>query len=108
MLHVAQVFVLLNAEPGPNGEWVEGTEVLVLKNEADEPVIAMFSAPERAAGWPENAPGYDHGLLVAFRWLLGGVVPGVGIVLNPGSEIGVEISPTLVKKLQDAAGQASA
>lgn len=100
LLCASQVFVMLNQPLGAGGAWVEGTELLVLEGPERAPVIAVFTAPERAVMWRGIATGFDHGLLVDFRWVLGGIVNDVGIALNPGSEVGLEMSADMVKKLQ--------
>lgn len=97
----SQVFVMVSQTLGEDGQWLENTRMLVLENEAGAPLIAVFSAPERSIMWHEVATGFGHGLLVDFRWVLGGVVDEVGIALNPGSEVGVELAPNMVKKLRD-------
>lgn len=98
-----QVFVLLDRAITEGGEWDEGTSPLVLTNEADEPMFAVFSAPERASLWSEQAPAFEHALQVDFRWLLSGISDGVGVVLNPGFDVGMEMIPEAVAQLKQRA-----
>lgn len=102
-LHGAQVFVLVDRELGPGGAWTEDTSLLVLQGPSGAPVVAVFSAPERAKDWPERAPAFRWGLLVDFRWLLQGVSPQAGIVVNPDCEVGVELTTDILAKLRQAA-----
>ena len=108
-LHDAQVFVLVDRELGPGGTWTEDTSLLVLNSPSGAPVVAVFSAPERAKDWPERAPAFRWGLHVEFRWLLQGLSPQVGIVVNPDSEVGVELTTEILGKLRQtvAAGPAA-
>lgn len=99
-LFAATVFTLLNEEPGADGTLSDTASLLVLNSEAQEPLVGLFTAAERAAGWPERAPAYRYGLLVEFRWLLPRLADGVGIVLNPGAAVAVELPPELVGKLR--------
>lgn len=99
-LFAAKVFTLLNEEPGADGALSGTASLLVLNSEAHEPLVGLFTAAERAAGWPEQAPAYRYGLLVEFRWLLPRLSDGVGIVLNPGASVAVELPPELVAKLR--------
>lgn len=101
-LVAAQVFTLFNEEPGADGNFSDNASMLVLNSEGNVPLVGLFTAPERAAGWPEQAPAYRYGLLVAFRWLLPRLADGVGIVLNPGAPVAVELPPVLVGKLRDS------
>ncbi len=102
VLHDAQVLVLVDRELGPGGAWTEDTSMLVLNSPSGTPVVAVFSAPERAKDWPERAPAFRWGLQVEFRWLLQGISPQVGIVVNPDCEVGVEMNTEILGKLRQA------
>lgn len=101
-LHGAQVFVLIDRELGPGGAWTEDTSMLVLNSPSGAPVVAVFSSPERAKDWPERAPAFRWGLQVAFSWLLQGLSPQAGIVVNPDCEVGVELTTEILAKLRQA------
>lgn len=102
LLH-EQVFVLIDRPIGEGGQWDEQTTPLVLTSEAGEPMFAVFSAPERAAPWAERVADFEHALQVDFAWLLGGIPEQVGIVFNPGFDIGMEMSPDAVTRLKERA-----
>ena len=95
------IFVLLDKDPGPEGKWEDAASPLVLKNHAGTPVIAMFTAPERAIAMASQFPAFGYGLIIRFAWVLARMSPGVGIVLNPGTLFGMEIPPAAVQGLQD-------
>lgn len=98
-----QVFVLIDRPIEEGGQWDEQTTPLVLTSEAGEPMFAVFSAPEHAAPWAERLTQFENALQVDFTWLLGGIAAEVGIVLNPGFDIGMEMSPDAVSRLKERA-----
>lgn len=95
----SQVFVLLDKEVAPNG-WDNSASPMVLSNHSGIPVLATFTSPERSDGWPAQLPQFSFGLLTDFRWLLRGVAPGVGVVVNPGLSVGLELAPERVAELR--------
>lgn len=101
-LHGTQVFVLINKQLGPDTPWDEETALLVLNGQAGTPVVAVFSAAERAIDWPAQAPAFRFGLWVEFRWLLGGIAPELGIAINPGAAVGLELAPAMLQQLRDS------
>lgn len=98
-----KIFVLVDKEIPEGGEWDESITPLVLTNDANEPMFAVFSATERAVGWSEQVPAFENALHLDFRWLLGGIADGVGIVLNPGFDVGMEMIPDAVAQLKQRA-----
>jgi hypothetical protein len=96
----SKVTVLLDKELGPSGQWDNSATPLVLSNAAGNPVLAMFTAPERATPWHNRVPGYEFGLVTDFRWLLRGIGEDVGVVINPGHPVGMELIPEGVAKLK--------
>lgn len=101
-LFASQVIVLINQDPGPGGQWTDETSLMILNSASGIPVIAMFSSLGRSSMWPDQSGEFQYALEVDFGWLLNGVMEGVGIVLNPGSTVGVEMAPELVVKLQES------
>lgn len=98
-----QVFVLLDKPVGADAEWDDTITPLVLTSEAHEPMFAVFSAVERASPWRAQLPRFENALQVDVRWLLGAMADGVGIVLNPGFDIGMEMIPDAVVQLKQRA-----
>jgi hypothetical protein len=101
-LLVSQVFVLLDKEAGPDNTWDNSASPLVLNGSAGTPMLAIFTSPERSSTWPTRFPQFAFGLLADFKWLLKGVVSGVGIVINPGLAVGLKMSPSGVLQLKSA------
>lgn len=96
----AQVFVLLDQDPGPEGNWQESASPLVLSSHQGVPVLAIFTAPERAIAMTNQFPAFAYGLLIDFSWLLQRINAGAGLVINPGTLVGMEMPPAGVQQLQ--------
>lgn len=103
-LKSSQVFLLLDRDPGPEEARDESAQPLLLNNAQGQPVLAMFSAPERSISMTLAWPQYAFGIWVEFRWLLRLVRPGVGLVLNPGAVAGFEMPADGVLALQAELG----
>lgn len=103
-LQAAQVFLLLDRDPGPEAARDESAQPLTLNNAQGQPVLAMFSAPERSISMSLAYPQYGFGVWVAFSWLLRLVRPGVGLVLNPGAVAGFEMPAEGVVSLRAELG----
>lgn len=99
-LQVAQVFILLDRDPGPEEARNHEAAPLVLNNPAGQPLLAVFTAAERALSMTLAFPAYQHGIWCDFRWLLALVRPGIGLVLNPGTLAGFEMPAEGVARLQ--------
>jgi hypothetical protein len=99
-LLMSKVFVLIDKEIGPSGVWDNSASPMVLSNAQGTPILAMFTAPERSGDWPERQPRFAFGLFTDFAWLLKGVAPNVGVVINPGLSVGLEIQPPTVAQLR--------
>jgi len=54
----------------------------------DLPLLAVFTARDRAAVFAEDAP---HTVIMLGRQVLEGLQPGVGLLVNPGSGLGFEM-----------------
>lgn len=82
---------------------------LVVEDESGIPVMLLFTSPDRAKPVVQEFPGFGGGLLTEFKWILEKMESGVGISLNPGWEIGYDIEPGTVKRLQaDIQGESAA
>lgn len=96
----SRAVVLLDRAPGPGDTWDNSATPLVLSGSAGVSMLVVFTSPERSVGWPARFPQFAFGLLVEFRWLFQGVTPGVGVVINPGSPVGLEFPPSGVSQLK--------
>lgn len=106
-LLAAEVFVLVDKDPGPSGLWDNSASPLVLANAAGLPVFPVFTSKERFVLWHKQFPQYKYWMLVPFPSLLRGIADNVGIVLNPGKTVDLELAPEAVANLK-ARLQASA
>lgn len=99
----SEVVILIDKDPEP-GDLLEGRALpLVLSNPHGQPVLATFSAPERAAAMALEFPQFGFAMPVHFRELLKVVRPGVGLVINPGTNLGFEMPAKNVARMQQEA-----
>jgi hypothetical protein len=101
-LLASQVAILLDRKV-PQSGWHNGISPLVLVSpRAGNNVLAVFTSVERATPMSQNSKTHKYALLVDFRWVLKGTTPGLGVVVNPGWPVGVEIEPARVVELKNA------
>jgi hypothetical protein len=100
-LLVSQVFVPVKDDTTPGGIQ-RSTKATLLTLEADDGsrVVAVFTSPERARPVVQTYPGFGGGILEDFKWLLEKVGTGVGIALNPGWEVGLDMEAGTVEQLK--------
>jgi hypothetical protein len=72
---------------------------LVLESENGGQALILFTSPERAKPFLKDFPGYGGGLLAEFTWVLERMGSGVGISLNPGWPVGIDMEPQMVAQL---------
>lgn len=105
-LLVTQLFMpVLDDSGGIQGfQKTDQAQPLILAGEGQESVLVMFTSPERAKGFVEHFPGYEKGgILIELPWLLERLGEGVGLVINPGWDVGIDIPPEMVGQLRAAA-----
>jgi hypothetical protein len=73
---------------------------LVVADDAGVPVLLVFTSPDRAKPVVEEFPDYNGGLLAEFTWILERVDDGSGIAINPGWEVGFDMTPEDVTQLK--------
>lgn len=100
-LLTSQVYVLGDRDLLPDGSWDEATALLMLADPAGTPMLAMFTTPERATDWLDYYPQYTFGRHARFEWLVTSASADSGVVVNPGSAVGWEISPVGVGRLKE-------
>lgn len=86
----SSVWVLLNKEV-EEGDKPEDIQALLVKDENGKPLIAMFSQAEHAEWVKEKNPDYPHPRQVPAAGLIDSIAPHVGIVINPGLPVSVQI-----------------
>ncbi len=72
---------------------------LVVEDEDGHVFLVLFTSPDRARDFLAATPGYGGGLLADFAWIVERMEPGFAIVVNPGSEFGMDIEPENVTRM---------
>ncbi|WP_168798483.1 SseB family protein [Herbaspirillum sp. ST 5-3] len=106
-LWTSQVLTLIDKDIDPAGVWDNTASPLILANRNGDSVMALFTALERSVEWPKRFPQFCFALLTNFSWLIKGVAPGVGIVVNPGSPAGLELSAERVQQMRTEAARSA-
>ena len=96
----AEIFMPIQDNTTSGIQLSTSAKPLVVEDESGVPVMLLFTSPERAKPVVREFPGYGGGLLTEFKWVLEKMDEGVGVSLNPVLEIGYDIEPATVKKLQ--------
>jgi len=98
----AQVFMPVKDSIGIEGFTASDKAVpMTLKNEDNVEVLILFSSPDRSKEFMQDFPGYDGGLLAEFKWVLERVGGGVGISINPGWPVGMDLEAEMVQQLKN-------
>ncbi len=99
-LLAAQVFVPVRdpAEPGSPSR-PERARPLTVVGEDGREALAVFTSPERARPFVAQAEGCSGGLLMDLRALLGHADTDLGVVINPGWPVGLEMAPDALRDL---------
>ena len=100
----SNVFVLADREVAPEGGWDSSINLCVLTNKSERLVVPAFTVREFASPWHERQPKFQYDLLVDAASLIEGLVSGVGLVLNPGHPVGVEIPAEAINSLKQKLG----
>ena len=74
---------------------------MTLKTEDDIEVLILFSSPDRSKEFMKDFPGYDGGLLPEFKWILERIGGGVGVSINPGWPVGMDMEPEMIQQLKN-------
>lgn len=99
-LSVTEIFMPIQDNSTLGIQRSTSAQPLVVEDESGIPVMLLFTSPERAKPVVQEFPGFGGGLLTEFKWILEKMETGMGISLNPGWEIGYDIEPETVKRLQ--------
>jgi hypothetical protein len=102
-LQKSQVVILLDGAPPQSGVWDNNISPLVLRSSTGSNMLAVFTSKERATPMTQQSKQHQYALLTDFSWVLKGVATGVGIVVNPGWPVGLEIQSSRVAELKSSA-----
>ena len=102
-LLASQIIVLLDKPIDEDGRWDATARPLTLNSPNGFAVMAIFTTHEKAAPWVQQSPSHVHALFVDFAWIVRGLAPGVGLAINPGDVLGLELQPETAQKLAVAA-----
>jgi hypothetical protein len=98
----AQVFMPVKDSIGIEGFTANDKATpMTLKTEDNVEVLILFSSPDRSKEFMQDFPGYDGGLLAEFKWVLERVGGGVGISINPGWPVGMDLEAEMVQQLKN-------
>ncbi|WP_172597592.1 SseB family protein [Sulfuriflexus mobilis] len=75
------------------------TRPISIELEDGTQIMVVFTSPDRAGEFLEQAPGQSGGILESFRWIVEHAGTGVGISINPGWDFGLDIEPEMVAQL---------
>jgi len=73
---------------------------LTLKTEDNIEVLILFTSPDRSKEFLKDFQGYDGGLLAEFKWVLERTGSGIGISINPGIAVGMDLEPDMITQLK--------
>ena len=96
-----EVFVPVKGDQSPVGELQFSTrlEPLILSDEEGVQVLILFTSPERSVGFLRNFSGFRGGMTTALEWMLRRVGEDVGIAINPGHDLGLDLDPEMIRAL---------
>jgi len=97
----SQIFMPVKDSIGIEGFTASDKAIpLTLKTEDDFEALILFTSPERSKDFMKDFPGYDGGLLVEFKWILERTGTGIGISINPGWSVGLDLEPETIQQLK--------
>lgn len=99
-LLILMVFVLLDKVIGEDGVWDESILLLVLISESGELMFVVFIVLECVGLWYEQLLQFVYVMLIVVYVLLVGIGDGVGLVLNLGLDVGMEMIFDVVVQLK--------
>jgi hypothetical protein len=91
----SQVSMLFLGEPESSMSG-KMAEPLVLDSARGFPGICIFTSRDRANEMFKLHPDYKTGIDIEFTWVLDNCAPGAGIIINPGTNLSIELPPDKV------------
>lgn len=99
----APIWLLLNKDVESNVD-TNDIQALVLQAEEDEPLIALFTKAEHAKRVIDKNPAYSHPQLIPAARILDNLDSQVGLVINPGMDLSIQIYAQGVVELKKQLG----
>lgn len=100
VLYESDVIVLVTEDVLDTSE-PEDLRPLAIPDEQGGRRIATFTSPQRASRLAKLYPKYRYGLLTDFAWVVHHITAGLGIVMNPGWAMGMNIPSYGVLKMKE-------
>ncbi len=72
---------------------------LTIEDEDGQQLVVLFSSPERAKEFVKQYHGYEGGLLAEFKWIIEKIGAGMGVIVNPGLDVGLELEAQMLDQL---------
>ncbi len=72
---------------------------LTIEDSEGQQVVVLFSSPERAKHFTRQFPGYEGGILTEFKWVIGKIGGGMGVIINPDLDIGLELEADMLEQM---------
>ena len=94
----SKVVVLLKEAPVDPAKG--GIRPLVIDGAGGRPALCVFTHRERSLPLAKSAPEYGCALETDFSWVLAITPPGVGMMFNPGTRFGTELTAEGVDALR--------
>ncbi|MGD8709045.1 MAG: SseB family protein [Ectothiorhodospiraceae bacterium] len=98
-LSEAKVFILINQSVAEEAA-PEELEPLILQGPDETPMLAVFTQSDRAAVITEQFPDFAFTLELDFKWVVANCGEAMGVVLNPGWNVGATLPPEAISHLR--------
>lgn len=93
-----QLFMPVQDEKHKIGGFQASTKAtpLIVDDQDGNRVLVLFTSPDRAKAFLAHYPGYSGGLLTEFAWVVKRIAEGMGISINPGQQLGMDLDREMV------------
>lgn len=87
----SQIFILVEGDVAH--ESPKEPKPLILESPSGFQSLLLFTSPGRAKPFAQRFPRFGSGRLVDCRWILSTTGPDLGLAINPGWSVGLEMEP---------------
>lgn len=98
------VYMVLN-KPLKEGDPLNEVQGLMVQNEDGSQMLTVFTGEERTERFRGQQPGYDHPARFPATLLLDNMHDSMGLVINPGLSVGMQITADGVRNLKRELGK---